>query len=226
MIASSLSTASPSSPQPVPRPHTWSCDTPGGMVGIFEPGVQLAFCRRQPDARIAAYLEAAISAMHAGRSLIVQAGGAVQLDLPDRPGRDALVRDIEWITGLYTDLLGCPAAAMRIEVLNKPMCPRFHVDRTGIRLTCTWRGPGTEFLDDAWANRERLGAGSGGRPDEESGLLRAGAAVARVPTFAIALLKGSLWQGNDGRGLIHRSPTIPAADAPRVMMSLDAVWER
>jgi molybdopterin-guanine dinucleotide biosynthesis protein len=145
--------------------------------------------------------------------------------LPDHAGKDALRSEIGWLTHVYTDLLGCPSAALRIEVLERPMCPRFHVDRTGIRLVCTWCGPGTEWLDDGWADRSRLGPGSRGLADEESGLMRPGAEVERIPTFAVGLLKGSLWQGNAGRGAIHRSPQIDPHDAPRVMLSLDAIWE-
>jgi hypothetical protein len=208
------------------EPHTWVCDSPGGLVGIFEPGVQIAYYRRAADPSIEAYLDRAATGIRVGISQTIAAGAIPEISiLPDQAGRAALLQDIHWISGLYTDLLGCPAAALRLEVLTRPMCPRFHVDRTGIRLVCTWRGAGTQWLDDAWARRDRLGAGSGGQPDESSGLMLPGAEIGQVPSFAIALLKGSLWQGNERRGLIHRSPTVRSAQLPRVMMSLDAIWE-
>ena len=206
--------------------HTVIGTTVGSLVRIFEPGVQIAWFERTPVPAIEDYLQAASIGLGLGRSRVVRADTDVpDLELPDPVGREALLAEIGWLIRVYTDLLGCPAAALRIEVLDRPMCPRFHVDRTGIRLVCTWRGPGTEWLDDSWTNRNCLGPGSHGLADEESGLLRPGAEIERIPTFAVGLLKGSLWQGNASRGAIHRSPRIDPGAAPRVMMSLDAIWE-
>jgi hypothetical protein len=117
------------------------------------------------------------------------------------------------------------ASSGSLEVVGKAMCPRLHVDRVGVRLLCTYRGPGTEWVDDASVDRHFLGAASGGQPDETSGLLLAGHRVEVIPPFAVALLKGSLWQGNDGRGIVHRSPGIAAEQAPRVLLAMDAGWE-
>ena len=39
---------------------------------------------------------------------------------------------------------------------------------------------------------------------------------------AVALLKGSLWQGNAGRGIVHRSPAV--SQPPRILVALDAGW--
>jgi hypothetical protein len=112
---------------------------------------------------------------------------------------------------------------LRLEVIHRAMCPRFHVDRVGIRLLCTYRGPATEWLDDRFADRTRLGVNGHGLSDEESGLIRDPAAVHRVPPFAIVLLKGDLWPGNAEQGLIHRSPAPLDDEAPRVLVALDAI---
>jgi len=96
-----------------------------------------------------------------------------QLDpihLPDGPGRNALADDIYQLSVLYHDLPGCSMAGLRLEVLHNAMCPRFHVDRTGIRMTCTYLGPGTEWIDDVQVDRTRLGRGANGLPDTQSGL--------------------------------------------------------
>ena len=207
-------------------PHNANGRSLGALVRIFEPGVQIAWFERAPVPAIAEYLQAVSRCLGTGRSRVVRADDDLpDLELPDQVGRQALLSEIGWLTRVYTDLLGCPSAALRIEVLDRPMCPRFHVDRTGIRLVCTLRGLGTEWLHDGWADRSRLGPGSRGLADEDSGLMLPGAEVERIPTFAVGLLKGSLWQGNAGRGAIHRSPQIDPHDAPRVMLSLDAIWE-
>jgi len=212
-------------PSQKPPPHTWIADTLGGLTHIFDPEVQIAYYRRAPNPRITTYLATCAEQLGVGQSLSVPADAPLPgLRLPAGPHQEALLEDIAWSIEVYTQLLDCPAVALRLEVLHKPMCPRFHVDRTGIRLVCTWHGPGTEWLDDAGADRTRLGPGNGGLPDAESGLMQPGAEVGQVPPFALALLKGSLWQGNTGRGLIHRSPDVANEHGPRVMMSLDALW--
>lgn len=225
MLHASLVEDNVSSPD-ADSPHTAVCNSLGGLVRIFEPGVQIAWFERTPVRAIEDYLQAAVNGFGSGRSRVVRPDDDLSgLELPDHPGRETLLSEIGWLTRVYTDLLGCPSAALRIEVLDRPMCPRFHVDRTGIRLVCTWRGPGTEWLHDGWADRSRLGSGSRGLADAESGLMLPGAEVKGIPTFAIGLLKGSLWQGNAGHGAIHRSPQLAASEAPRVMLSLDAIWE-
>jgi len=103
------------------------------------------------------------------------------------------------------------------------MCPRFHIDRVGIRMLCTYRGPGTEWLDDRYADRTFLGSNALTEMYTGSGLILDQAAIHSAPTFAVVLLKGSLWQGNAGKGVIHRSPQIEDGSS-RVLVAMDAIW--
>ena len=197
-----------------------------GLVHIFEPEIQLCHLPRSPDPLIERYLATAAPRLGEGFRQVVEVQQGCPADLlPDLPGRQTLVNDIAFIVAVYGDLLGCQRVAMRLEVIRRAMCPRFHVDRTGIRLLCTYRGPGTEWLESEAAERLRLGHGAGGLDDEHSGLIRSRAGVGQVAPFAIALLKGELWQGNDHRDAIHRSPAVPEPEAPRVLLALDAVWD-
>ena len=49
-------------------------------------------------------------------------------------------------------------SAPGIEVLDRAMCPRWHVDRVGLRLLSTWVGPATEWLNEDFADRRQLGS--------------------------------------------------------------------
>ena len=71
-------------------------------------------------------------------------------------------------------------------------------------VLCTYRGPGTEWVDDAYIDRRFLGAGANGQPDASSGLRLPGHRIESIDPFHVALLKGSLWQGNAGRGIGDR----------------------
>jgi len=198
----------------------------GELTRIFEPDTQLCFLPRPRDPDLDAYLNHAWPLLGVGLRQLVRLD-AVQpaLDLPDLPGRQALLADMQLLLAWYGDLLGCPRVALRLEVVKQAMCPRFHVDRTGIRLLCAWRGPGTQWLSSGHADRRMLGHGAQGLDDAASGLILYATGIGQVPPHAVALIKGDAWQDNAGRGLIPRPPTVPPEIAPRVLLALDAVWD-
>ena len=204
------------------------CAELSDLVCIFDPTVQVVEFPRDVDPVIATYLEQCIAGSGFGMGLRHNLSPFAPLNpdcFPDLPGRTAFVHDIYQLALLYIDLMGCDAAGARLEVIEKAMCPRFHVDRVGIRMLCSYRGPGTEILDSQHANRSCLGSGANGLPDESSGLLREAGKIQCLAPFSVVLLKGSLWQGNVGRGVIHRSPAIGAGEAPRILLAVDAIWD-
>ncbi len=109
---------------------------------------------------------------------------------------------------------------LRLEVVSDDACRRFHVDRTRLRLVCTYRGPGTEWLDDRQVDREAL---MGHLPNES--ILRHGH-PGRMETGWVGLMKGENYPGNQGpgnqgMGLVHRSPPIAGTGETRVLFCLD-----
>lgn len=213
---------------PLPRHATRSCaiaDDPLGLTRIFDPEIQLAQWRRPADPVIADWLVAHAGDLGSGLRQVLTPGQRPDLGrLPSGDGRDALAADIALQAEILGELLDAASIGFRLEVVGKAMCPRLHVDRVGIRLLCTYRGPGTEWVEEAAVGRRFLGAASGGQPDETSGLLLPGHRIETIPPFSVALLKGSLWQGNGGRGIVHRSPAVAADEAPRVLLAMDADW--
>lgn len=207
------------------------CAEAAELVAIFDDTVQIAVLPRAADEAIAGYLDAAVASGRLGDGFRTALPVGQRPDLaafpglPGLPGREALAGDLATLSELYGDLLGCDSVGLRLEVVGRAMCPRFHVDHVGIRMLCTYHGPGTEWLDEGCADRAFLGARSGGLSDDVSGLIRDPAGIHAVPPCAIVLLKGDLWQGNAGRGIIHRSPRVPEDQAPRVLVAIDAVWD-
>lgn len=121
------------------------------------------------------------------------------------------------------DVLGClfggDELGVRLTDATKAPCPRFHVDHVLARTVVTLAGPGSEYLLPDEVNREKMGHGANGLPDERSGLIRPGARPHRVEGGRLCLFKGEAWPGNKGQGLVHRSP--PIGGEPRWLMTID-----
>lgn len=200
---------------------------PADLVCIFDPEVQVVRLPRPADPALQHHLDTLAQTGGLGRGFRLEVpADATRLEafLPPTPASEALAADLAHLHQLFVDLIGCHATGLRYEVTDHAICPRFHVDRVGIRLLCTYRGPATEWIDEAWADRSKLGGDPNRPPDAVSGLLRDPARVRRASPFDLLLLKGSAWPGNETMGGIHRSPAVEPHEAPRVMVSLDALW--
>jgi len=111
---------------------------------------------------------------------------------------------------------------LRLTVLDRAMCPRFHVDRVPCRLVTTYQGIATEWLPHNVADRSKLGAGNMGKSDDLSGLFECPSDIKQLNCGDVALLKGELWHNNEGAGLIHRSPQL-VNNACRLLLTIDFI---
>ncbi len=137
------------------------------------------------------------------------------------PGYRAFCKDVASLTALYCDLFELKRVGLRLRTLDHAMCPKFHVDSVTCRMVCTYGDVGTEWLEDAYVDRRKLGSGSGGLSDERSGLIRDTNAIRTIPAYAIGLLKGSCWEGNEQHGAVHRSPQLIHNSPKRLLLTLD-----
>lgn len=220
------------------RPHYprsfFSTQDIAGMDRFFDEDIPICVWRRAPDPRITQGLQTLQASQ--SRDILVrmdtQQFRPVELrtldptpalqNLPDMPGRAALMQDIGELIELFTTLADCRHVGLRLSITKEQTCPRFHVDHVDLRLVCTWHGPATQWLEHQSVDRALLGMGAKGQPDETSGAIRAGAQIHQLNTFDVALLKGERYPGNAGRGAVHRSPPVPTG-ALRVMLSLDTL---
>lgn len=204
---------------PSHRPVSWEeTSTWAGFARIFEPSVHLVYMRRTIPAGIQEYLDAMNREhLRADRIRHVHSAGApIPTDvLPDLPGRAAIQAEIECMSDLLADVTGCPRIGFRVEVLDRAMCPRMHVDHVTVRLLTTWVGPGTEWLNESGADRSRLGSDA---------VITTPTAIRRARAGDVLLLKGEQWPGNKGFGVLHRSPASPSTAPMRVLLACDAVW--
>jgi len=127
----------------------------------------------------------------------------------------AWVADMAQLLGHFFELIASletpHSVRLRIESLADDACRRFHVDRSRLRLLCTYRGPGTEWLAEDQVNRHALATH---QPNER--ILRFGE-PRRLEPFWVAVMKGDRFPGNAGRGLVHRSPPIAGTGRRRLL---------
>ena len=67
-----------------------------------------------------------------------------------------------------------------------------------------------------------MGRGAEGKADNESGLYLPAASIHKLSAGDVALLKGEDWPGNEGHGIVHRSPEM-AASQKRLFLTMDAI---
>jgi hypothetical protein len=131
-----------------------------------------------------------------------------------------LIENIVELVDMFCCLFELKRAGLRLRALDRAMCPRFHVDKVPCRLITTFQGIATEWLSHQVVNREKLGAGNNGKSDSQSGIFKNQREIRRLSSGDVALLKGELWDGNEGAGLVHRSPTLTAGQR-RLLLTLD-----
>lgn len=130
--------------------------------------------------------------------------------------------DIALLVDMFCCLFDLKQAGLRLTILDRAMCPRFHFDRIPCRLVTTYQGIATQWLNHAVVDRSKLGAGNQGKSDEQSGLFNNIEDINRLSEGDVALLKGENWDETEGAGLVHRSPPV-SADERRLLLTLDFI---
>jgi len=133
-----------------------------------------------------------------------------------------LSENIAGLVDMFCCLFDLQQAGLRLTVLSAAMCPRFHVDRVPCRLITTYHGSGTEWLPHQYVDRKKLGEGSLGLADDQSGLFQCTENIQQLTSGDVALLKGESWEGNENAGVVHRSPSYIPGEA-RLLLTLDFV---
>lgn len=187
---------------------------PSTLADIYQDAVSMAIWRRKLDADVSMYAQNLLTKTTCFHTRFVQSPTLVadqlEKELPLNKCRHAFIRDVAMVVDMFSCLFDLNAVGLRMAVLNKAMCPKFHVDHVPCRLICTYDGAGTQ-----WHSHERVQ-----RFEDHTLAPIPGALPKALQAGDVALLKGESWEGNEGRGLVHRSPN--ASDtARRLVLTLD-----
>ncbi|MGH1432587.1 MAG: DUF1826 domain-containing protein [Neptuniibacter sp.] len=197
---------------------------PEVLTRIYEESINIVVLQRDLTQQINLYCQQLVekSPHFQLRSAIKHADSSKSLDslLPEVEGKTEFVNDINLLLDMYSCLFDLEEVGVRLQVLDRAMCPRFHTDKLGCRLVSTYQGPATEWLPNDCLDRTKLGAGNMGLSDAESGLYPSAESVQQVSAGDVVLLKGEGWFGNEGHGAVHRSPTITNLQK-RIVVTMD-----
>ncbi|WP_339494149.1 DUF1826 domain-containing protein [Pseudomonas sp. RA_105y_Pfl2_P56] len=195
--------------------------TPKVLARILEDETNLAVWQRQLPLHIADFADLLLSLNEPlAESLCLDiADEEAEPDLTglaggfrDLQGYEGFIADLKWLVSAFACLLGTRRIGLRLRVLDKAMCPRFHVDHVPVRLITTYAGVGSQWLKEGTMDRQQLGQANSQPQDS--------AQIQQLASGEVALFKGEKWHGNEGFGLIHRSPQ-PAAGERRLILTLD-----
>ncbi|ABD81239.1 DUF1826 domain-containing protein [Saccharophagus degradans] len=136
----------------------------------------------------------------------------LQFELPANAGKQDFIDDVVLLVDMFSELFEMGNVGLRLAVLTKAMCPRFHVDNVPVRLITTYYGAATEWVDNQHTWRDERGR------VEVSDLAR----IQNLQAGQVSLFKGETWIGNKGKGVVHRSP-VADTNNPRCVLTLDCV---
>ena len=194
-------------------------ETPLALADILDNGVNLALWQRQLPLHIVEFGALLVSLNEPlAESLVVELDSeeaepnllGLASGCRDLEGYDGFIADVAWLVSAFACLLGAKRIGVRLRLLDKAMCPRFHVDHVPVRLITTYAGIGSQWLREGVMDRRKLSQADA-EPSER---------IEQIQCGEVALLKGEKWRGNEGYGLIHRSPAL-AANERRLILTLD-----
>jgi len=205
---------------PVTSPAQVAGDTPDVLTQVLTDSVNLAVWQRRLPMHVADFAR-----MSAGLGEPLQENRIIDCpdgDVPaleglaasfsDVEGYSGFVADVAWLIDAYVCLTGAKRVGLRLRILDTAMCPRFHVDWVSLRLITTYAGAGSEWLAESALPRTALRSASLPSPQQSS--------IQRLEAGDVAIFKGERWEGNEGRGIIHRSPGVVPGER-RLIMTLD-----
>lgn len=127
-----------------------------------------------------------------------------------------LCADVQRLTTVFADLFDLSHVGFRLELVDKTMCPLFHVDKVMARMVTTYHGAVTEWLDEDNVNRDALSQ----RQHEHVVLDKA--QIQTAEEGDVLLFKGQEWPQQEVLGVVHRSPEASYTQR-RLLLTLDLV---
>lgn len=222
--------------QPMATGNDWAIDqNPDVLTRIYDDTVSIAIWQRQLQQDVQTYIT---ELLRKSKTVALKLSGSpvqlmeeIQRVFPPAliSGQHSCVNaavfysDIHQVLDMFACLFDAKILGVRINTLEHAMCPRFHTDNVAVRLITTYYGLGTEWLPDQLTNRHALGTAFAGQINAPGAIIGDEQFIQRMNAGDVALFKGELWEGNEGRGIVHRSPAVTLQQPKRLVMTCDLI---
>lgn len=214
----------------------WAIDQdPAVLARIYEDAISIAIWQRQLQQEVECYVD---ELLRKSKTIALKLSGSPEqlMEEIQRVFPPALINeqnscvsaaafyaDIHQVLDMFCCLFDAKILGLRINTLEHAMCPRFHTDNVAIRLITTYYGLATEWLPDQLSNRTALGTAFARQINTPSAITKSENHIQRMAAGDVALFKGELWEGNEGRGIIHRSPAPTIQQPKRLVVTCDLI---
>ena len=182
----------------IQKPYHSVGNNPDVLTDIYNDNINIAIYKREVSDEIDGYVHELLALGNTFAIVqIVENKNIKQLlnrTLPDFVNKDAFIEDVYQVCDMFSVLFDLEKLGLRLTVLEHAMCPRFHVDNIPCRLLTTYGNTGTEWLSEDNLDRNKLGRGNNGLPDEKSGVFSDQNNINIIEKSDIALLKGESGQ--------------------------------
>ncbi|PMG16375.1 succinylglutamate desuccinylase [Vibrio splendidus] len=205
------------------KPGLSASEQPTVLADIYQSDINIAVWQRQFDKDLTMAISEFIASNPSfSKSISLSPDKAYdKLEFAtDGTASKALLENMAELVDMFCCLFDLEEVGLRLAVLNKAMCPRFHFDQVPCRLVTTYHGVATQWLSNDLVDRSKLGRGANGQPDSASGLYNHESDIQQLSSGDVALLKGERWSGNENAGLVHRSP-VTSPNETRLLLTLD-----
>ena len=198
---------------------------PGRFAPVLEPGTNILRLERSFAPEVAEALAQVAASprfeTHARLDLTHLDPAELLEPVSNQLARQFLAEDIKSLARDFGNALGRVHLHAQLVVMTHDGCRKLHADNVTMRLLCTYAGPGTQWLADEHVVRNNLARVDVDVETANRSVVRAPGRVQTCDTADIVLLKGEAFEGNRGRGAVHRSPPIEAEGLRRLVFKID-----
>lgn len=214
----------------------WAIDQdPAVLARIYDNAISIAIWQRQLQQEVECYLN---ELLRKPKTIALKLSGSPEqlMEEIQRVFPPALIStqdscvsaaafyaDIHNVLDMFCCLFDAKILGLRINTLEHAMCPRFHTDNVAIRLITTYYGLATEWLPDQLSNRAALSTAFASQINTPGAITASEKNIQFMAAGDVALFKGELWEGNEGRGIIHRSPAPTIQQPKRLVVTCDLI---
>ncbi|MEE4376537.1 MAG: DUF1826 domain-containing protein [Candidatus Competibacteraceae bacterium] len=199
-------------------------------TSILQPDCNLWLWQRTIKQNLSAYfdeivrhhmLDLTLRLINPEQPMPILQDGLHEAGLCPNPRLALWVKDLAMLVRLFGRLQPNAVVIFRLETITTPGCRVFHVDNVGLRLLCTYWGPGTQWLDNANVNRDQLNLQGHTIEAANRAIMIDPKRIATLKPGWVAVSKGDAYPGNRGHGWVHRVYPQSANAPARLRLRLD-----